>query len=236
MNTKKIYSYLLLLFGEALIIVCFLYFWRNLSSDLLILNIIVSTIIYFLWFIEKFVPMLDLKDKAQKDVASLGLKWVVTLLYAIFAVSAMVIFNLVKPMDLALQIIVQTILFFFLLVGLYYVYYASQKALDIFIRETTNRCQIDEMKKATKEVQLKLDQMTEIPVEIISKLNELQENLRYISPSDNQDAIELEGNFITQMKAVSNCFFDIPLNFDRIIGNIKNCERTYKERKQIFSN
>lgn len=236
MNTKKIFSLLLLLFGEALIIVCFLYFWRNLSSDLLILNIIVSSIIYFLWFVEKFVPMIDLKDKAQKDVASLGLKWVVTLLYAIFAISAMAIFNIIKPIDLTSQIIVQTILFFFLLVGLYYVYYVSQKALDIFIGETANRCQIDEMKKATKEVQFKLDQMAEIPAEIISKLNELQENLRYISPSDNHGAIELEGHFITQMKAVNNCLFDSPLNFDRIIENIKNCERTYKERKQIFSN
>jgi hypothetical protein len=196
----------------------------------------VSSIIYFLWFVEKFVPVIDLKDKAQKDVASLGLKWVVTILYAMFAISAMVIFNIVKPIDLTSQIIVQTILFFFLLVGLYYVYYASQKALEIFIEETANRSRIDEMKKVTKDVQLKLYQMTEIPTEIISKLNELQDNLRYISPSDNHTALELEDQFITQMKTVKNCLFDSPLNFDRIKENMNNCELTYIERKQIFSN
>ncbi len=95
---------------------------------------------------------------------------------------------------------------------------------------------IDEMKKITKEVQLKFDQMTNIPDDIISKINELQENLRYISPSNNVEAIELEENYVNQMRLVSNCLFDIPLHFDKIKENIKNCEINYKERKQIFSN
>lgn len=236
MNTKKIFSFLLLLFGEALIIVCFLHFGKNLSSEILILNIVVSSIIYLLWFIEKFVPMIDLKDKAQKEVGSLGLKWVFAILYAIFAISAMFVFNNVKPVDVTTQIIIQTILFFFLLVGLYFVFYSSQKALSVFVGETMNRSHIDEMKKATKEVQLKLDQMTNIPAAVILKVNELYDNLRFISPTQNPDATNLERNYVNQIKAVHDCLFDSPLNFDKIMENIKNCERTYNERKQIFSN
>ncbi len=236
MNSKKIYSFILLLFGEILIIVSFLYFGKNLSSDLLILNTIVSSIIYLLWFIEKFIPIIDLKDKSQKEVASLGLKWIFTVLYAIAAIGVMVFFNIVKPLEISAQIIFHTILFFFLLVGLYFVYYTSHKVLEVFIEEKKNLSQLDEMKKATKKVQLKIDQMTNIPNDIIKKLNEIQENLRYLSPSKNIDTIELENDFINQMKTVNNCLFENSLNFDKIMENIMNCERIYKERKQIFSN
>lgn len=236
MNKKMIFSFLLLLFGEALIIVCFWHFGQNLSSEILILNITVSSIIYLLWFIEKFVPMIDLKDKAQKDVGSLGLKWTFSILYALSAISAMFVFNNVKQVDLTTQIIIQTILFFFLLIGLYFVFYSSQKVLGVFIEETKNRSRIEEMKKATKEVQLKLDQMTNIPADVILKVNELFDNLRFISPTQNPDATILERNYINQIKAVHDCLFDSPFNFDRIMENIKNCERTYKEIKQIYSN
>ena len=113
---------------------------------------------------------------------------------------------------------------------------ASGKVKEIYIEEKQNRDHIDEMKKITKEVQLKFDQMTNIPDDIISKVNELQESLRYISPTNNVEAIELESKYVNQMRIVSNCLIENPLDFDKIIENINNCKRNYKERKQIFSN
>jgi len=236
MNSKKIFSFLLLLFGEALIIISFIYFGRNLSTELLILNIIVSSIIYALYFIDILIPWVDFKDKSQKNIASIGLRWFFTFVYMILAISSMIFFNTDKPQQITLQIIVHSGLFFFLLLGLSMAVSASGKVQEIYVEEKKNRDHIDEMKKITKEVQLKFDQMTNIPDDIISKINELQENLRYISPSNNIEAIELEENYVNQMRLVSNCLFDIPLNFDKIKENIKNCEINYKERKQIFSN
>ena len=78
--------------------------------------------------------------------------------------------------------------------------------------------------------------MNNIPPEIISRINELQENLRYLSPSNNNEALVLESKFVEEVKKLSNCFSDNPLNMEVVISNIKNCERTYKERKQVFSN
>ena len=38
-----------------------------------------------------------------------------------------------------------------------------------------------------------------------------------------------------EVKKLSNSFSDNPLNMEIVLSNIKNCERTYKERKHLYS-
>jgi uncharacterized protein YacL len=236
MNTKRIFSLLLALFGEALLIFCFLHFGKNVQSEILTLNIIVSTIIYCLVFVDALLPWINLKDKTQKQIGSIGLRWFFTFFYLILAISVMIIFNSVKPIHFTNQIIIHGILFFLLLLGLFMALSSSDKVREVYFEEKQNRDRIDEMKKVTKELQLKLDAMNDIPAEIVNRINELQENLRYLSPSNSSDSLGLESKFVEEMRVLSSCFVDNPLNFEKIISNIKNCERTYKERKQVFSN
>lgn len=236
MNTKRIFSLLLALFGEALLIFCFLHFGKNVQSEILTLNIIVSTIIYCLLFVDALLPWINLKDKSQKQIGSIGLRWFFSFFYLILAIGVMIIFNFVKPIHFTNQIIIHGLLFFLLLLGLFMAFSSSDKVREVYIEEKQNRDRIDEIKKATKELQLKLDAMNNIPAEIVNRINELQENLRYLSPSNSSDAIGLESKFVEEMRALSSCFADNPINIEKIISNIKNCERTYKERKQVFSN
>lgn len=225
-----------MLAGEALIIICFLYFGRNLANGILTLNIIVSTIIYALFFLDIIFPMVDFKDKSQKAIGSLGLRWVFTSLYTFTAIAAMIIFNTVKPIDINSQLLIQAILFFLLALGLYTAISSSQKVHEVFIEESKTRDHIDEMKKATKNVLLKLDQMKNIPADVNSRITAIHENLRFISPSNNKEAFKLESDFLNEMNSIKDCLFDIPLNYEKIIENIHRCESSYKERKQIFTN
>ena len=185
---------------------------------------------------DAYFPWVNLKDKSQKQIGSIGLRWFFTFFYLILAIGVMVIFNTVKPIHFTNQIIIHGILFFLVLLGLFMAFSSSDKVREVYIEEKQNRDRIDEMKKATKELQLKLDAMNNIPPEIISRINELQENLRYLSSSNNSDALVLESKFVEELRILSNCFSDNSLNMEVVISNIKNCERTYKERKQVFSN
>ncbi len=236
MNAKKVFSLLLIIFGEALIILCFLHFGRNVQPEILTLNIVVSSIIYCLLFIDIIVPLVDFKDKSQKTIGSIGLRWFFTFFYMVLAIGAMLVFNSVKPIHFTNQIIIQGVLFFLLLLGFFMAFSSSVKVLDVYVEEKQNRDRVDEMKRATKEVQLKIDQMKDIPTDIVNKLNDLKENLRFLSPCNNSNAYELEAKFVEEMRALNGCFFDIPLNIDKINDNIQNCNRTLKERKQVFSN
>jgi hypothetical protein len=236
MNIKKIFSLFLVIFGEALLIFSFLYLGRNVESEILTLNIIVSSIIYCILFIDIILPWVDFKDKSQKKIGTLGLRWFFTFLYILLAIGSMVVFNSVIPIQFTNQIIIQGILFFFLLLGFFMSFSTSDKVKAVYVEEKQNRDRIDQMKWATKELQLKLDAMNNIPSEIISRVNELQVNLNYLSPSNNNEAIVLEVEFLDNVKKLLFSFSDNPINMEVVITNIKNCERTYKERKLVFSN
>lgn len=236
MNKKTIFSLLIAIIGEILMIICFLQFGKKVPSDILTLNIVVSTIIYFLVFVDLLFPWINLKDKTQKQIGSIGLKWFFSSFYLILAIGSMVYFNQVKPLDFTTQLIIQSVLFFLLLLGLLMSFSSGEKVKEIYIEEKQNRDRIDEMKKATKGLQIQLDNVHTVPVEIINRIKELQENLRYLSPSNSSDAYALEDRFLEQIKSLSNCFIEDPINMEAVISNIKNCERTYQERKNTYSN
>ena len=236
MNAKRIYLILLLIAGEALIVSSFLFFGRHADQNILILNMIISSVIFLLWFAERFVPIIDVADQSHKDVGSIGLKGVFTLVYAFVAIGVMVVFNLFKPIDITSQILIHCTLFFFLLVGLYFTFYSSQKVKDDYISEAENRNPLIEMKKTTGVVQKDLGQMDGIPAGLIAKLDDLYEKLRFISPSDNKEAHDLENQFLKEMQAIRHYLAETPPDFDKILAALNLCEQAYKERKQIFSN
>ena len=235
MNSKKIVSILLLLAGEALIIISFLIFGKNFSTEILSLNIVVSTIIYALFFIDILFPMVNFGDKSHKAIGSLGLRWFFTISYSIAAIAAMFFFNYGTPTTITIQVIIHSILVFLLLLGLFTAVSSAQKTQSIYVEEKQTRSGLEEMKKSTKRVQLKLDQMKDISNDIINSMNDLQENLRYLSPCDNPEAFELEASFLIQMKAVNDSLLITPIDDEHIIEQIENCKRTYLERKQLFS-
>ena len=236
MDTKKIYSIFLLLCAEALIIICFLYFGHNLESKIITLNICVTSIILLLLYADIVLPRINLKDKTQKTIGILGVRGVVVFVYMFLAIGAMIIFNIDKPVEFNTQLIVHGIILLFLGTGLYYTMAVAEKVVEVNYEEKNNRGRIDEMKKITKEVQIKLDKMKNIPGAVTEKINMLQDNLRFLAPSDKADAISLESDFINEMKILWGVLFNVPPDYDAINEQIGNCERVYKERKQQYSN
>jgi hypothetical protein len=236
MNTRKIASIALLLFGEVLIIICFLHFGKNLDPDIRALNIVVASLIYCVNFIDFLIPWVNFKDKSQKTIGSIGLRWVFTFFYILFALGAMVIFNLFVPFSFVNQLLVHSGLLFLFLVGLFLAISSSGVVKTVFEEEKHNREGMVEMKRMTREVQLKLDQMPNLPAGLVQRIGEIQSNLRFLSPGNNSEAVALEVEFTKTMKAMYDCLYDLPLNEEKINRYIHDCERIYNDRKQIFSN
>jgi len=179
--------------------------------------------------------MIDFKDKSQKAIGSLGVRWFFTYSYMALAIGIMVFSNIFKPIDIISQTIIHGILLFFLCLGLYFALTSSEKVQEAFIEESQIRGRVEDMKKATEEVQLKLGHMKDIPADIMTRITTLQQDLRFMSPCNNKEAYELETIFLNEMKAVQDCLNDIPLNYDKLLEFIQNCERTCKRKKLIYS-
>lgn len=236
MDAKRIFSIILLLFAEALIIICFHYFGGNLNADIRTMNIVVSSIILLLLYADVILPRINLKDKSQKVVGILGVRGTVVFIYILLAISAMILFNVVWKTEFVTQLIIHGIFILILGIGMYYTIAVSDKVVEVFYEEKKNRGRIDEMKKITKEVQLKLEQMNNVPALVRENVDNLQENLRFLSPSDNADSILLESEYVNEMKSLWAMLFNVNPDYSRIQEQIRSCERKYKERKQQYSN
>ncbi|MDR2773672.1 MAG: hypothetical protein LBC19_02815, partial [Tannerella sp.] len=106
MNTKNIFSWLLLLFGEAIIIAAFILFRGNTPDNIPVLNIAVGSLVYGLLFCNFRAPWIDLKDKSQKETGAIGISWFAVWFYAIAAVGVMLAANLAYELSFTVQLLI----------------------------------------------------------------------------------------------------------------------------------
>jgi hypothetical protein len=175
-------------------------------------------------------------ERQNKKIDSLGVRWFFSFFYALSAIGTIFYFNLVNPASFSTQLIIHSVLLFLLLLGLFAAFHSSEKINEIYHEETQNRSRIDEMKKTIKNLQSQLDTAKEAPDSFIERINRLQENLRFLSPVNTKEAVEWEQKFMTNIQTLAYSLSNRPCNFDEVETNIRLCERTYQERKQIYSN
>jgi membrane protein implicated in regulation of membrane protease activity len=236
METKKILSWIALLGGEAIIIAAFILFRGSLANDILALNIVVSFIIYGLLFIDIIAPWIDLDNKSQAKVGSLGVRWFFTWLYAIAAVAAMLAYNLAFDCSFALQIITHGALIFFLALGFLASLHSSDKVQQAYQQETLNRNGVIEMKRAVQKLKDKINDVAGVPESFAGRVNALEENMRFISPAENAEVHSLERQFVSTINDISVAVSDFSMNEERIEINLKKVEKIYQRRKSAYSN
>ncbi|AGY54593.1 hypothetical protein BRDCF_p1966 [Bacteroidales bacterium CF] len=236
MDTKKIVSFIVLLGGEAIIIAAFILFRGSLAPDVLVLNIVVSSVIYGLFFLDILVPWINLNDKQGKKVGSLGVRWLFTWLYAIAAIAVMLVGNLACEWSFALQIIIHCVLLFFLILGLVASLHSGDKVQEVYQQETFNRNGINEMKTAIRDLKDKMNDLPNLPEYFIRKINTLEDSLRFISPTENAEAHGLEQQFIRVINDIAFAISNYSMNEEAIGSNLKKAERIYQIRKSIYSN
>lgn len=235
METKKTISWLSLLLGETLIITAFILFRGKQTDNILALNIVVSTIIYGLFFVDILIPLVDYNDKSSKAIGSIGVRWLATWLYTIIAVAAMIISNIALDVVFSTQLIIHGILFFLLLLGFVAALHSSDKVNEVYAQETANSNGINEMKSVMQGLKYKMSNNLELPDYFINRINELEKNLRFVSPSNKQEANNLEISFIDTLNNISIEIYDFAMNEESIKKNLQKCEWIYQRRKNIYS-
>ncbi|MDR1023688.1 MAG: hypothetical protein LBL94_10520 [Prevotellaceae bacterium] len=235
MDTKKILSWIALLGGEAVIIAALILFAGSLDSNILALNIVVSFILYSLFFIDILAPWVDFDDKSQEKIGSLGVRWFFTLTYAVAAVAAMLACNWIFDCSFALQAIIHCVLALLLILGFAAALHSSDKVRQVYRQETFNRSGVAEVKKAMRNLQDKMNDLSGLPENFTSRVAALEENLRFISPAENAEASSLERQLVATISDISAALSDFSMNEERIEGNLKKLERIYQNRKNIYS-
>ncbi len=235
MDKKRIFSILLFIFGVFLIIVSFLHFGNNMPPEVKALNIVVTSVIYGLFFVDILISPVRLDDQSQKNIGSMGVRWFFTFCYTLSAIGVMIYFNNKENASIGDQLIIQSILFFLLLLGLYFSFSSARRTLHVYEREKESFDGINEMKNVISNLQMKMDTMKDLPQEFISAINIIQEDIRYMSPSLHQEAVELETQFIHEIEQLADCLSATPLRMEKIEELAKSSQKILKKRKQAYS-
>ncbi|MDR2928470.1 MAG: hypothetical protein LBV41_09795 [Cytophagaceae bacterium] len=236
MNVKQLLWWLLLLFGEAILIAAFIFFRGETADNIFYMNIAVSTVVYGLIFLNYRAPWIDLDDKSQKKIGGLGINWLFTWIYVVLAIAAMLCTNVFYTFAFTTQLIIHCILLFILLLGMWASLHASDKVKEVYQQETTNRKGINEMKTAMQHLKDKMSDADGLSESFTRRINSLEEGLRYISPSNNDEAYSLEHSFANAVNDISFAVFNFSTNEEAIENNLKKLERIYQNRKNIYSN
>jgi hypothetical protein len=231
---RKILPYLIIAVGECLIIWSFFQFGFHLEPNIFNLDLIICSVIYLLFFAHLLFPWVNFQDKAQKSIGSLGIRWVVTFMYACFAIIAMLYMHHQK-VTFTSQLLLQSVFVFFLLIGLYGSVASSDKVGQIHQEEQKNRAQLDSLRKLAQLIKVQVESNSTIDKAVKAEFIQFEESLRFISPSNQSEAWDLESELISQLQNFKNQM-GIENNAPQLNAIISTCNQLYKIRKQTLSN
>lgn len=215
-----------------MLIACF-FLWRKetTSDEIFYLRLAVSSLVYCIFFLDLFGKWINPKDPSQKAVGSLGIKWIVVGIYCVIAILALLLFS---GASFKLQLIIQLFILLLLVLGFVAVHSVSDKVSDVYHEQKAAKSGIEKMKKAMTSIHDRLIECPDVPHDYRSKLAEIQDSLRYISPADNAEAAEFEERFVEVAKGIEAGLSAFSMNQERLNIELQKLERLYQQRKQLY--
>ena len=231
---RKILSWSVILAGEALIIAAFL-LWGKYEQNVMILNIVATSVVFALLGFDFLFPWFDLKERSQKRIGSISVWWFAATIYSIAALAVVFLWSSTWPFSLLL--IVHLALLLLLVLGLIASMGVADTVETVFVEQQAQRAGVDDMKRAARKLQTKVECCVEpISPDHKGRINELVENLRFVTPANVDEAVELEREFVEVVSRLALRFDEYSLNQQTIERELREAEGIYRTRKSIFSN
>lgn len=233
MDKKTLMSYVAFGGGLALIVAC-LFIWRGESTpdNVFILNLLVSVAAYSLFFGNLFLVKPVSKDNDSK-VGSWGAKWITVTLYPILAIAALL---LLKQCSFALQLMVQLGLVFLVVLSFLGVFSITSKVQSVAQEQKVVIEGVQTMKRAMSSIQDALIDSPDVPGNYRQKISEIEQALRFISPSDSVEARELESKFVQIASEIEIGLSSFHMNRERLETALLKLDRVLMQRKNTYSN
>lgn len=235
MKNKNLLSWFALVLGVIIIIGISFVVMKDAPLNLFALHLSVSLLIYALFFVDLLLPWVNWSDRSKSRIASIGLRWFFTCIYTILVIGTMIVCNRVFHVDFSVQLIIHGILLFILVLGMSGALHASDKVASVYKKEETLQSMVSEMRRAVAELKNVAYDFPNLSERIKQEIKDLEEDLRYLSPSDNLEAREIEQEFLQIIHDLSANFIKYSENSDRIMPLLEKAKYILKNRKSIYS-
>lgn len=242
MNKRTLFGIVSVVLIEILMIYGFVHYWpEDGNSDLMVLDIIVSSIVLFALSFDLFKQWIDLSSPQPRQVGSLGIRWTTSIVYVILAVAVMFYSGTGSPNIITgaswpffAVLCIHALLLLLFIGGLVWSFIAGDKVEEIANIEEDKVRGRASMKRALQNLcdEVMLDK--NLPVSLGESLSELAENIRYITPSNQLEAKELEEEFCQTADEIRMALRHYDMNEEKIQRDLSRLKILYLHRKEVM--
>ena len=230
---KRFLGILILLLGQAFIVAAMLLLPHGLEQNIMILDTVVLSIIWWVFSFDLIRPIISEGDHAP-EIGSLGIRWKGQLLYAFLAI----VFGILAAyfsLKFEYQLLGQGGLFGILVLTWLFSLMAKRKVSEVAAAETKALDGRAQMKVAVREVQDALFDSPDAPDDIRRAIEEIESQLRYITPCSNPEALAYEQKFIQLAHEIAITLPHAKMEGESLRANVARLQRTLAQRKSILN-
>ena len=229
---RTILAAIVLLIAEAVIVCAMLLIPIPIPIRVRILDMVVLSIVLWMVGYDLFRPLVNLAVKNPPEVGSLGVRWTGQILYLLFAIGFAII-GVVYPIPFIYQLLGQALLVGLLLLNYYFAMHAAEMVKKVGKREEAVLEGREQMRRALSQIQDEIAISSNLPEYFRVSINDIEDKLRYISPSDNADAVSYEKQFADIANRVCVAMANFSMNEESIKQDLLRMQRVLENRKKV---
>lgn len=232
---KNLVSWLAVVCGLALVVAGWFLWGDRTQTDLFALNVVVSSLIYAVVFVDVLVPWADFGDRAQRRVGNLGLRWFVFGGYALVALGILIAGNCLE-WPFATMLFVQCALFVGLIFGAVAAMHGEERIVAVHGKQRSDAVGIERMRREAAALQRAAYEASGVPERLVERIRRMNDDLRFIAPSNSAEAHDVEKQFVETVRATAPMLARYESEAERIEANLDRVDRLYAHRKSIYAN
>ena len=231
-NTRIVYKVLALLLGYCLIIADFILMAGGVvSNDVLTLDIIVSCLIYTVYAVASFFPLINTKDSSHKEVGMLGINMFFLSVCTVLSIGLMIC-GIIWQIPFTYQLLGQLAIVLIDLVGRGASLQSGEKVKEIHQLEQAKKQGRDSLKTQMLMFMEEVYSSKRLDPQTVGRLEKLQQETRFVTPSLSPEAQALEYQFMQSVQDLRVMMYQQPLDMMQINDKIASLERMLLNRKR----
>lgn len=237
MTVTRFFHLLFCLALQAALVVVFAVLLTWLPTSVYWLDLLVFSAILWLWIYVTLPPWVNLKDRSQKQVGSLGARWYAAIAYTLSA-GAVAVAGMIGTsgyIEADVQWVIQSILLVLLGGALIMAASMGAKVEEVYHREAALQAGVEAMASSTRRLADAVATADGVPPAVAAAVRELEEEVRFLSPSDSPEARRLEHDYLQSVDVVVHALGDPEMNATMIEKGVRNAALIAGRRKKVYS-
>ena len=231
---NQTFGYVVLIAGLVLIFTgFFLFVPQEKRSDVFWLDLATVCVVFMISSLTE-LGLFGINFDFEKQMGGLGIRLAYIRLYSFLAI-AIIAIGYFGEIHFRYQLFFQLFAAFILLVGFFFTHLSSSKAVSVQAEQDMERKGKDEILRALNQFEILFTGNSTKWEGEKQKINFLKENVRYLSPSNNQSAADIDSEIASIIQQAYAKARETNEGGTEIVSLLNKCEELLKLRKNTYS-